>query len=243
MKTISSKMSGITIAKILFLSLGFILGANTLRAQSPRDLFRRVMPSVVIVHSEKKTAVHSALEPSLLTPSIGSGALISADGQVLTSASVVQGAKQVEVEFFNGNRVSARVVASSPFADVALLQLERVPEKASVAKLGDSSLTAIGDQVFMVGSSAGIAQSLDVSWVSARLANEKTADAPVSLELLQFDAAVKAGNSGGPVFNLKGEVIGIVSHTLTKSNNAARAGLAVTSNVARKLMLEDRRVK
>ncbi len=241
MKTISSQLSGITIAKILFLSLGFILGANTLQAQSQRDLFRRVMPSVVIVHSEKKTAVHSALETSMPTPPIGSGALISADGQVLTSASVVQGAKQVEVEFFNGTRVSARVVASSPFADVALLQLERVPEKAIVAKLGDSSLTAIGDQVFMVGSSAGIAQSLAVSWVSARLANEKTADAPISLELLQLDAAVKTGNSGGPVFNLKGEVVGIVSHTLTKSNNAARAGLAVTSNVARKLMLEGKK--
>ncbi len=240
MKTILRMMSQVSCAKYLLLGVGLVLSTNAVAAQSMREIFRRVTTSVVVVHAQKK-----ALTPSE-TPqpdqNMGSGVLISADGKVLTAAHVIQTADRIEVEFAGGERVAARILASAPFADVALLQLDKVPDKAVVAQLGDSSLAEAGDQIFVIGAPYGANHSLSVGWISARRATENAMENLTSLETLQLDAAVYEGNSGGPVFNLKGEVVGIVSHALAKVGNATGLGFAVTSNVARKLLLEDKRV-
>lgn len=240
MQTVANKRVGKTILQFLLLTLCVMLGAKALQAQSQRELFRRVMPSVVLVHAEKKISSPAGQANGLTEASKGSGALLAADGKVVTSAAIVRSAFRVEVEFFDGSRVAARVLTASAQADVALLQVDKVPEKAVVAKWGDSSTTAVGDEVFMIGSAAGSAQGLAVSWVSARLSTEKTAAAETSLELLQLDAAALSGNSGCPVFNLKGEVIGMVSHALAKSTNGTKAGVAITSKLVRTLLLEDK---
>lgn len=221
---------------------GLWLLAAPAPAQSLREIFRRVNSSVVVVHAQKKAVAPAADGTPATDQSIGSGTLISADGKVLTAAHVVQTADQVEVEFVGGTRIPARILAAAPFADVALLQLDRVPEKAAVAQLGDSSLVEVGDQIFIIGAPYGANHSLSVGWISARRATENAVENLTALETLQLDAAIYEGNSGGPVFNLKGEVIGIVSHALAKVGNATGLGFAVTSNVARKLMLEDKRV-
>ncbi len=228
---------------ICLLSLG-MWGAGsvtTSQAQSMRELFRRANSSVVVVHARKK-AITTPAEASMPDQSIGSGFLISEDGKVLTAAHVIQTADQVEVEFSGGQRIAARILTSAPFADVALLQLEKVPANATVARLGDSSLTEIGDQIFMIGTPYGAAHTLSVGWVSALRSTENAFENLSSLETLQLDAAIYEGNSGGPVFNLNGEVIGIVSHALAKVGSSTGLGFAVTSNIARKLLLEENRV-
>ena len=242
MKTSSMMMPQKYCLSVLLLGLWWGMSATTLQAQPMREIFRRVTSSVVVVHAQKKAATPTSAEAPLLDQSIGSGFLISADGKVLTAAHVIQTADQIEVEFMGGQRVAARILASAPFADVALLQLEKVPENATVVSLGDSSLTEVGDQIFIIGAPYGATHSLSVGWISARRSTEKAVENLTSLETLQLDAAVYEGNSGGPVFNLKGEVVGIVSHALAKVGNSTGLGFAVTSNVARKLMLEEKRV-
>lgn len=211
-------------------------------AAQVRDVFQRVNPAVVVVHTmqrvtEPATSPYGVLEDE----SVGSGVLVSADGLVLTAAHVVRTADRVEVEFLGGERVSASVVSSAPFADVALLRLERVPAHAVVATLGDSARVEVGEQVFAIGAPYGFSHTLSVGWLSGRRVSSEVIENLTALEAFQLDIAIYAGNSGGPLFNLAGEVIGLVTHVLAPDRLAGGPAFAVTSNVARQLMLEERR--
>ncbi len=173
------------------------------------------------------------------TPGLGSGVLISADGKVLTAAHVVQTADAVGVEFADGVLTEATIIASDPVADIALLQVSSIPEGVRVATLGDSDRARIGDQIFVVGAPLGISHTFTVGYVSARRRTNTTFGSMESTELFQTDAAINQGNSGGPMFNLAGEVIGVVSRILTRSGGSEGLGFAVTSNTARHLMLTE----
>jgi S1-C subfamily serine protease len=120
-----------------------------------------------------------------------------------------------------------------------LLQLESVPKEVVVAKLGDSEKVEVGDEVFVVGAPYGLSHTLTVGHISARhKLNTVSAGFELS-EIFQTDAAINQGNSGGPMFNIAGEVIGIASRILTKSGGFEGLGFAVTSNTARRLLLEE----
>jgi S1-C subfamily serine protease len=167
---------------------------------------------------------------------IGSGVLVSTDGKVLTAAHVVHNTGRVVVEFVDGEQIAAKVIGSVERADVAALQLERVPRGAVAAAIGDSDRLEVGDDLFVIGAPYGIGHTLTAGHMSGRRAPGGMIGG-VKLELLQTDAAVNPGNSGGPVFNLDGEVVGIVSHILTRSGGFEGLSFAITSNVARQLLL------
>jgi len=208
-------------------------------------LFKRVDPAVVVIRtSERVAAVEPGAPSGIVTSvsSVGSGVLVSADGKVVTAAHVVQTADSVDVEFIGGMVVKARIVASDAAADVALLQLEGVPLSIVPARFGDSDKTEVGDQIFIVGAPRGISHTLTVGHVSARRQPKSTYAGLVSAELFQTDAAINRGNSGGPMFNMNGEVIGIVSHMVSVSGGSEGLGFVVTSNVARRLLLEEHSV-
>lgn len=219
-----------------------LLGSAKTQAQDLREVFKRVNPSVVVIHTQQRLTVQNALETAEQLASLGSGLLISEDGKVLTAAHVVQSADKIEAEFLGGERVSARVIAAAPFADVALLQLERVPPGAPVAKLADSNNAEIGEMIFAVGAPYGAKHSLAVGWLSARRTTTNVFENLTALEVFQVDIALYEGNSGGPVFNMQGEVIGLVSHALIKEEGEKGPSFAVTSNIARRLMLEEKRI-
>ena len=170
---------------------------------------------------------------------LGSGFLISADGLVMTASHVVQVADEVAVRFVTGAVVKARVVASAPSMDVALIRVEQVPDGIVPVVLGDSDTTQVGDRVFVVGAPFGISHSLSVGYVSARRTPNNLFGGLEQVELLQTDTAINQGNSGGPMFNMRGEAIGIVSHILSTSGGFQGLGFVITSNVARRVLLED----
>lgn len=202
-------------------------------------VFKRVSKSVVIVLTEEKVLEFDRGRGRRIeVQGLASGVLISGDGKVLTAAHVVQAAHRVVVEFISGDVVDAKVIASDPPADVALLQLERVPADAVVAKLGDSDQVQVADQIFVVGAPYGFSHTLTVGYISARRQPVTGSEELALAELFQTDAAVNEGNSGGPMFNMNGEVIGIVSHILTQSGGFEGMGFAVTTNTARLLLLE-----
>ena len=209
-------------------------------AQQISETYRKVNPSVVIVRVQEKTASSDPQKGSVSLPSFGSGVLISAEGKILTAAHVVQAADQICVEFFNGQLIPARVIATSTSADVALLQLERVPTNAVVSAMGDSNKVDVGDQIFIIGSPYGLSHSLTVGHVSARYAPNSIVSLPEAAELLQTDAAINSGNSGSPMFNMKGEVIGVVTNILSRSGGSEGLGFAVTSKAARQVLLEQK---
>jgi serine protease Do len=212
------------------------------QTQSLANLFKQVSSAVAVVRVREHTTLRrmdDAAERTATIDGIGSGVLISADGKVVTAAHVVQLADAVWVEFPGIAAVKARVLASDPAADVALLQLESVPPGVTPVKLGDSDRAEVGDQVFVIGAPLGISRTLTVGHLSARRSPREAAGSLPMTELFQTDAAINRGNSGGPLFSMEGEVIGVVSHIVSTSGGSEGLGFAVTSNMARELLLEE----
>jgi len=206
------------------------------------EVFRHVSPSVVVVETVQSEILPDDPGLPVSVGGLGSGVLISNDGKVMTAAHVVQTADSVTVVFGSGERIDARVLASEPRADVALLQLERMPQVARIATIGDSDAMQVGDPVFVVGAPYGIDHTLTAGHISGRRRPDAGLGGFGLAEFFQTDAAINQGNSGGPMFNLDGEVIGIVSHILTMSGGSQGLGFAVTSNMARELLIEQRSI-
>lgn len=220
---------------ILFLSLA---GAPA-EAETPPlvDVFKRVNPAVVEIHTLETYDVLGSKGRLVNVHGLGSGVLISRDGKVLTAAHVVQTADVIEVEFLTGEKAPARVVSSEPEVDLAYLQLETVPRLPFVAYLADSDDVEVGAPVFVIGAPLGLSHTLTVGHISGH--HQRDAVGGITgAELFQTDAAINEGNSGGPMFNMEGGVIGIVSQMLTLSGGSDGLGFAVTSNVARRLLEE-----
>jgi S1-C subfamily serine protease len=205
-------------------------------AQTLGDMFRLVNPSVVVIRA-KGSDVEG---PGGLTrfTEIGSGVLVSADGKIMTAAHVVHSMDEVNVEFLGGETVPARVVSSEPAADLSLLQLQRMPAGVRAARLADSDRVRVGDPVFIVGAPYGLSHSMSAGWISAKWPANTVYRAMPLAEFLQTDATINTGNSGGPMFDMAGEVIGVVSHNISKSGGSEGLGFVVTINTAKRLLLE-----
>ena len=205
-------------------------------AQTVGDVFRKANPSVVVIRA-KGSDVEGSGGLTRFNET-GSGVLISADGKVMTAAHVVHSMDDITVELLGGETVPARVISSEPAADLSLLQLARVPKGAMVAPMADSDSVRVGDPVMIIGAPYGLSHSMSAGWISARWpANTVYRSMPLA-EFLQTDATINTGNSGGPMFNMAGEVIGIVSHNISKSGGSEGLGFVVTINTAKKLLLE-----
>ena len=206
-------------------------------AQSVGQVFDKVNGSVVVIRAKGQDAPDSG-SGFVQFSETGSGVLISADGKVMTASHVVQAMDEINVEFIGGETVRARVVASEPAADLSLLQLERVPRGALVAKLADSNTVRVGDPVIVIGAPYGLTHSLTTGLISARWPPNSVYRRMPMAEFFQTDAVINTGNSGGPMFNMTGEVIGIVSHNISKSGGSEGLGFVVTINTAKQFLLE-----
>src|SRR5262249_45879138 len=168
----------------------------------------------------------------------GSGVLISRDGRVMTAAHIVNAMDEIAVQFRGGETVAARGGASEPAADLSLLQLERVPPGAKVATMADSNTVHVGDPVVIVGAPYGLVYSVSAGFISARWPPNTVYRTMPLAEFFQTTATINSGNSGGPMFAMNGEVIGIVSHNISKGGGSEGLGFVVTLNTAKELLLE-----
>ena len=221
-----------------FLVVGWVAWLSSgVEAQTAGEVFRKVAPSVVVIRAKGHEVAASGQTRFNET---GSGVLISPDGQVMTAAHVVHAMDEITVEFLGGETVKARVVASEPAADLSLLQLERVPTGAKSSPLANSDPVQVGDPVIIVGAPYGLSYSLSDGLISARWKPNTVYKTMPLAEFFQTTATINTGNSGGPMFSMKGEVIGIVSHNISKSGGSEGLGFVVTINTAKKLLLEKR---
>jgi len=231
------KQLGIVFTFTMLVGLCAVAGADENAGLA--DLFREVDAAVVEITTVQQVAADSGPSRRVAAGSIGSGFLISSDGRIMTAAHVVQVADKITVKFVTGEEVAARVLASDPSADVALIQAESVPAGVTPAPLGSAADAAVGDQVFVIGAPYGIAHTLTVGHISAKRAPNHLFGGFEKVELLQTDAAINQGNSGGPMFNMRGEVIGIVSHIFSTSGGSQGLGFVVTSDLALKVLIDD----
>ncbi|WP_281542257.1 S1C family serine protease [Maribacter aestuarii] len=210
-------------------------------SQSLSKLYNKVSESVVLIKTWQPRELGRG-ELSMIVPleGIGSGFVVSNEGDIMTASHIVQRASLVRVKFSDGEELPAKVVYSYPFADVALIRLtEQKSTPLSVAHLTDSDDVKIGDQVFLIGAPFGLGHSLSVGYVSGIHARPNFASGFPIAEFIQTDAAVNEGSSGGPLFNMKGQVIGVASFILSNSHGFQGVSFAATSNIAQELLGEE----
>ena len=169
--------------------------------------------------------------------SLGTGVVIVADGTVLTNLHVVAGASRVQVLFAEGLESEAAIVSTQPENDLAVLKVQTLPDDLAVATMGSVRDLVPGDPVFAIGFPFGIGPSVSAGVISGLRREYRAPDGGQRLsELIQFDAAVNPGSSGGPLLNAAGEVVGIVTAMLDPGGRGAFAGIgfAVTIETASK---------
>jgi S1-C subfamily serine protease len=194
-----------------------------------------IMPSVVVVRAFKNDTDEKKKKDSKKNEgedgSLGTGVVIMEDGTILTNFHVIAGSDRVEVIFYDGTKANAKIVAVHPHNDLAVLKAEKLPDDLLPATLGSSAQLKYGDDVVAVGFPFGIGPSV-TSGVVSGLGREFIGENGAQLRnLIQFDAAINRGNSGGPLINSAGEVVGIVTALLNPSSTERTfigIGFAVT---------------
>ena len=157
---------------------------------------------------------------------LGSGFVISEDGYVVTNNHVIEDADEIIVELFSGEELSAELIGRDPKTDIALLKLD-TEESLEFVDFGDSDVARVGDWVMAVGNPLGQGFSVSAGIISARNRSlSGTYD-----DYIQTDAAINRGNSGGPLFNMDGEVIGVNTAILSPDGGSIGIGFSMASNV------------
>jgi putative serine protease PepD len=197
------------------------------------------------------TAVTSAVQESVVAIQVesqaggaeGSGVVLDSEGRILTNNHVVADASTVQVTLSDGRVYDADIVGTDPATDLAVVQLSDPPSDLKPAKFGDSSDVVVGEPVMALGNPLGLANTATTGIVSALdrpvAASGEDGTDQVVTNAIQIDAAVNPGNSGGPLFNASGEVIGITSSIATLSggmqsggSGSIGLGFAIPSNLA-----------
>ena len=164
---------------------------------------------------------------------LGSGFVISEDGYIVTNNHVIENADEIQVEFFNGDLLDAEVVGTDPNTDIALLKVSAEAPLPYVA-FGDSDTARVGEWVVAMGNPLGQGFSVSAGIVSARnRALSGTYD-----DYIQTDAAINRGNSGGPLFNMEGEVIGVNTAILSPNGGSIGIGFSMASNVVKRVVAQ-----
>ncbi|WP_340112909.1 S1C family serine protease [Maribellus mangrovi] len=213
-------------------------------AQTFADLVDEVKPSVVKIHVlEKKNPGIGNPTTQTSAQGFGSGVLVGKrNSYILTAAHVVANASKIQVEFADGSMLNATNRRLDKTADVALIELERPASNFQAAKIGDSDKVRVGEDIFIIGNPLGLSFSVSKGIISGKHTEMHTTIKGKTQEFFQTDASINKGNSGGPMFNMQGEVIGIVSSILTFSGGFEGLGFAATSNIAVEILTQQGRI-
>ncbi|WP_218617733.1 S1C family serine protease [Cryptosporangium aurantiacum] len=172
------------------------------------QVFQTLLPSVVLIQATGGSSDVDRDARRTETSALGTGVIANADGMILTAFHVVEGARSISVTFSDGSSSPATVVDADPALDIAALAPQTLPDVVVPATLGGGA--AVGDDVVAIGNQLGLADSTTSGVVSGLNRTVPRAGAKPLSGLIQFDAAVNPGSSGGPLINVRGEVIGII---------------------------------
>ena len=177
--------------------------------------FQKIRPSLVTITTSAKAGSS--------TESEGAGVVINADGAVLTALHVVTDGPAIQVQFADGTKAVGTITTREPDSDIAVLSVDRLPQVVVPAVMGGGA--QIGDAVYPVGNPLGLPGTLTAGVVSALDRSIRSEDGPTLKDLIQFDAAVNPGSSGGPLLDRDGHVIGIVTALANPSKQAYFIGV------------------
>jgi S1-C subfamily serine protease len=165
----------------------------------------------------------------------GSGFVIDSDGHIVTNDHVVENADSVSVRFWNGNTYDASVVGTDPSTDLAVIKVDAPSSILHPVRLGDSSSVQVGDPVVAIGSPFGLEETVTSGIVSALHRQIEALNQFTINDTIQTDAAINHGNSGGPLFNAAGQVIGVNSQIAGQTGANVGIGFAIPSDTVRSI--------
>jgi S1-C subfamily serine protease len=208
--------------------------ASAMASATPRPAFSTgvyqiIQPSLVLVQAE------SSGENGAVQNGLGSGVIVDRAGDILTSLHVVDKATRILVTFADGTQSEARVASAQPEKDIAVLQPQTLPQMFLPATLGNANALREGDEAYVVGNPFGLYSSMSAGVISGFNRTFEPPGAKQAIKgLIQVDAAVNPGNSGGPLLNRYGHVVGIVTGIInpTEQSFFIGIGFAVPIDVA-----------
>jgi S1-C subfamily serine protease len=195
-------------------------------------VFQVIQPSLVLIQSHVLESTGLAADGD---EGIGAGVIVNDAGDILTSLHVVASEPSIIVTFADGTQSPATITAAQPENDIAVLSPSQLPEQFLPATLGNPNAMHIGDEAYVIGHPFGLYSSMSAGVISGFKRSFQIPETDQTLtDLIQVDAAVNPGNSGGPLVNRAGQVIGIVSAFLnpTKQNVFIGIGFAVPITTA-----------
>jgi S1-C subfamily serine protease len=201
------------------------------------DVYRRSEGGVVQVAT---TDLVQSTDPFFGVPQqerrrgIGSGFVIDKSGHVVTNFHVIEGANEIEVSFSNDEKMDAEVIGRDPSTDIAVLKVDASARALRPLRLGDSDALEVGDEVVAIGNPLGFERTMTAGIVSALGRVIESPQAPFDIdEVIQTDAPINSGNSGGPLLNAAGEVVGVNTQIATTTGANIGIGFAVPINTVR----------
>jgi S1-C subfamily serine protease len=199
------------------------------------DVYKRVSPSVVNVTT--RVLRRNFFFEIIPEEGAGSGFILDAEGHILTNYHVIRGAQSVEVTFIDETTLPARVVGSDPRNDIAVLQVDAPPELLAPVELGSSVNLQVGQRAIAIGNPFGqFSSTLTTGVISALERTLQGQDGRQITGIIQTDAAINRGNSGGPLLDSSGRVIGITTAIFSPTGASAGVGFAVPVDTIRRLL-------
>jgi S1-C subfamily serine protease len=208
---------------------------STTGAMSINEIYERAAPGVVQI-----TSTPGGTPSGLSQQALGSGFVLDKAGHIVTNYHVVQGAYQIRVSFSNRDTVQAQLVGTDPSTDLAVLRVETSASGLKPIPLGDSDRVEVGDQVVAIGNPFGLDRTATAGIVSA-LQRLITAPNQFTIDhVIQTDAPINHGNSGGPLLNARGQVIGVNTKIETGGVSSGNVGIgfAVPSNTVKDVVAQ-----
>ena len=225
-------MKTIFLSLLLFLPIvsnAQSLAPRTQDEQQVIDAYSKTNKAVV--HISSTSATYDFFEGASYQQGMGSGIIIDADNAlVVTNYHVIEDASRVKVTLANGNNYPAIKVGTDPDNDIALIQIHNAPDDLTAAELADSDELLVGQRVLAIGNPYGLDRTLTTGIISSLGRTLKIAKDTLLENLIQTDAAINQGNSGGPLLDAAGRVIGINTVILSKSGANAGIGFAIPIN-------------
>src|SRR5271156_3299693 len=196
-------------------------------------IYRQAAPAVANIVT--RTVEYDFFFNPVPVEGAGSGFLIDTDGHILTNNHVVQGAQTIEVTLGDQSRYKGKLLGSDAANDIALIQIDLAGRKITPLPLGDSRGLLVGQRVLAIGNPFGFQSTLTTGVVSSLGRTVQTRENTFIDEAIQTDASINQGNSGGPLLNSRGEVIGINSAIYSPSGTTAGIGFAIPVNTAKRV--------
>jgi S1-C subfamily serine protease len=160
----------------------------------------------------------------------GSGSVLDTAGHVLTNFHVIDGAKQVQVTLHNGNTYDGKLIGQDPMNDIAVLKIDAPIEELIPVSLGDSSRLRVGQKIYAIGNPFGLERTMTTGIVSSLNRSLPSRSGRMMKQIIQLDAALNRGNSGGPLLNTRGELIGMNTAIASSTGENTGVGFAIPSN-------------